>query len=168
MVISYSHQNRQRQVELEEITLKFDNVLSVENQIVFPFLFYFSIAILNLHQWLQRVITPCCCCCCCVASVVSDSVRPHGRQPMRLPSLGFSRQEHWSGLPLPSPMQESEKWKWSHSAVISDSSRPHGLQPTRFFCPWDIPGKSTGVGYHCLLQITPITSLFLFILRQSN
>ena len=27
------------------------------------------------------------------------------------PSLGFSRQEHWSGLPLPSPMHESEKGK---------------------------------------------------------
>ena len=25
------------------------------------------------------------------------------------PSLGFSRQEHWSGLPLPSPMHGSEK-----------------------------------------------------------
>ena len=25
-----------------------------------------------------------------------------------LPSLGFSRQEHWSGLPFPSPMHESE------------------------------------------------------------
>ena len=25
------------------------------------------------------------------------------------PSLGFSRQEHWSGLPCPSPMHESEK-----------------------------------------------------------
>ena len=25
------------------------------------------------------------------------------------PSLGFSRQEHWSGLPLPSPMHQSEK-----------------------------------------------------------
>ena len=25
------------------------------------------------------------------------------------PSLGFSRQEHWSGLPFPSPMRESEK-----------------------------------------------------------
>ena len=25
------------------------------------------------------------------------------------PSLGFSRQEHWSGLPFPSPMCESEK-----------------------------------------------------------
>ena len=42
-------------------------------------------------------------------------------------SLGFSRQEHWSGLPFPSPMCESEKWKWSRS-VVSDSSRPHGLQ----------------------------------------
>ena len=27
------------------------------------------------------------------------------------PSLGFSRQEHWSGLLFPSPMQESEKGK---------------------------------------------------------
>ena len=26
-----------------------------------------------------------------------------------LPSLGFSRQQHWSGLPFPSPMHESEK-----------------------------------------------------------
>ena len=36
------------------------------------------------------------------------------------PSLGFSRQEHWSGLPFPSPMHESEKWKESCS-VVSDS-----------------------------------------------
>ena len=35
-------------------------------------------------------------------------------------SLWFSRQEHWSGLPFPSPMHESEKWKWSRS-VVSDS-----------------------------------------------
>ena len=35
------------------------------------------------------------------------------------PSLGFSRQEHWSGLPFPSPMHEREKWKWSCS-VMSD------------------------------------------------
>jgi len=27
------------------------------------------------------------------------------------PSLGFSRQEHWSGLPFPSPVHESEKVK---------------------------------------------------------
>ena len=36
------------------------------------------------------------------------------------PSLGFSRQEHWSGLPFPSSMHESEKWKRSCS-VVSDS-----------------------------------------------
>ena len=36
------------------------------------------------------------------------------------PSLGFSRQEHWSGLPFPSPMHESEKSKGSRS-VVSDS-----------------------------------------------
>ena len=67
------------------------------------------------------------------------------------PSLGFSRQEHWSGMPFPSPMQESEKWKWSHS-VMSYSQRPHRLQPTRLLHPWDFPGKSTGVGCHCLTE----------------
>ena len=35
--------------------------------------------------------------------------------PTLCPSLGFSRQEHWGGLPFPSPMHESEKWKWSRS-----------------------------------------------------
>ena len=53
-------------------------------------------------------------------------------------------QEHWSGLPFPSPMHESEKWKWSHSAV-SDPQQSHGLQPSRLLCPWDFPGRSTGV-----------------------
>ena len=67
------------------------------------------------------------------------------------PSPGLSRQEHWSGLPFPSPMHEREKWKGSCS-VVSDSQRPHGLQPSRLPRPWDFPGKSTGVGCHCLLQ----------------
>ena len=48
-------------------------------------------------------------------------------------------------------MHESEKWKWSRS-VVSNSERPHGLQPTRLLCPWDFPGKSTGVGCLRLLQ----------------
>ena len=30
---------------------------------------------------------------------------------------------------------------------------PHGLQPTRLRSPWDFPGKSTGVGCHCLLRV---------------
>ena len=76
---------------------------------------------------------------------------PYTAAHQALPSLGFSRQEHWSGLPCPSPMHEIEKWKWSHSAM-SDFSRPHGLQPTSLLHSWDSPGKSTGVGFHCLLR----------------
>ena len=37
-------------------------------------------------------------------------------------------------------------------SVMSDTLRPHGLLSTRLFCPWDFPGKNTGVGYHFLLQ----------------
>ena len=74
------------------------------------------------------------------------------------PSLGFSRQEHWSGLPFPSPMHESETWKWSHP-VVSYSSQPQGLQPIRLLSPWDFPGKSTGVGCHRLLRILTIRPL---------
>ena len=73
------------------------------------------------------------------------------------PSLGFSREEHWSGLPFPSPMHESEKWKWS-SSVVSNSSRPHGLQLTKLLCPWDFLGKRTGVGCHCLLWLPYINN----------
>ena len=52
------------------------------------------------------------------------------------PSLGFSRQEHWSGLPFPPPMHGSEKWK-SSCSVVFDSLWPHGLQPTRLLHPWE-------------------------------
>ena len=44
------------------------------------------------------------------------------------PSLGFSRQEHWHGLPFPSPMRGSEKWKWSCS-VMSELSDPRDGSP---------------------------------------
>ena len=30
--------------------------------------------------------------------------------------------------------------------------RPHGVHPARLLCPWDFPGKDTGVGCHVLLQ----------------
>ena len=104
----------------------------------------------------------CCCCCCCqVASVVSDSVRPHRLQPTRLPhpwdspgkntgvgchfllqcvkvkslspvrlfvtpwtaayqappSMGFSRQEYWSGVPLPSPLSHAERSKYCYILI---------------------------------------------------
>ena len=37
-------------------------------------------------------------------------------------------------------------------SVVPNSLRPHGLQPARLFCPWDSPGRNTGVGCHALLQ----------------
>ena len=36
-------------------------------------------------------------------------VTPYTAAHQAPPSLGFSRQEHWSGLPFPSPLHESEK-----------------------------------------------------------
>ena len=112
---------------------------------------YFSLSLFLCIWYQQPHICKCCCCCCCeVASVMSDSVRPHRSQPTRLPgpwdspgknsevgchflfqymkvksesevaqscptlsdptdsspqappSMGFSRQEYWSGVPLPS------------------------------------------------------------------
>ena len=35
---------------------------------------------------------------------------------------------------------------------------PHRRQPTRLSCPWDSPGKSTGVGCHFLLQCMKVKS----------
>ena len=80
---------------------------------------------------------------------MSDSVGSHRWQPTRLPlSLGFSRQEHWSGWPFPSPM---------HACMLSCFSRvrlcdPIDDSPPGSPCPWDSPGKNTGVGCHFLLQ----------------
>ena len=41
---------------------------------------------------------------------------------------------------------------------MSDSVRPQRRQPTRLPCPWDSPGKNTGVGCHFLLQCMKVKS----------
>ena len=119
--------------------------------------------------------THCCCCCCQVASVVSDSVRPHRRQLTRLPrpwdspgkntgvgyhfllqrmkvkvksishvrflatpwtaayqaplSMGFSRLEYWSGVPLPSPadLLISFIYNLPHPSTLSNLSLEQNL-----------------------------------------
>ena len=47
---------------------------------------------------------------------------------------------------------------WSHLAVVVVQSLshirllwPHGLELSKLLCPWDFPGKNTGVGCHFLL-----------------
>ena len=44
------------------------------------------------------------------------------------------------------------------ASVVSDSVRPHRQQPTRLLCPWDSPGKNTGMGCHFLLQCMKVKS----------
>ena len=71
----------------------------------------------------------------------------------------FSRPQRWliRSVSISSRIKWSEV-KWSRS-VVSDSLRPHGLQPTRLLRPWDFPGKSPGMGCHCLLQCSPYSLL---------
>ena len=40
----------------------------------------------------------------------------------------------------------------AESRSCSDFLQPLGLEPARILCPWDSPGKNTGVGCHALLQ----------------
>ena len=41
---------------------------------------------------------------------------------------------------------------------MSDSVQPHRWQPTRLHCPWDSPGKNTGVGCQFLRQCMKVKS----------
>ena len=94
--------------------------------------------ILNRLAWL------CCCCCCCwVASVVSDSVRPHRRQPTALTRpWDFLGKNTGVGCHFLLQCMKAKSQREAAS-VVSDSERPHGLQPTGLLRPWDFPGKST-------------------------
>ena len=44
------------------------------------------------------------------------------------------------------------------SLQLCPTVRPHKQQPTRILCPWDSPGKNTGVGCHFLLQCMKVES----------
>ena len=81
---------------------------------------------------------------------MSDSVRPHRRQPTRLPHPWDSPGKN-TGVGCHFLLQcmkvKSESEVAQSSPTLCDS-----LQPTRLLRPWDFLGKSTGVGCHCLLR----------------
>ena len=79
-----------------------------------------------------------------------------------------SRSWWWTGRPGVLQSMESQgvghcwvtELNWTELIAAAAKSlqscptlRPHGLQPTRLLCPWDSPGKNTGVGCHFLLQL---------------
>ena len=64
------------------------------------------------------------------------------------PSMGFSRQEYWNGVPLPSPGEcsmctQKECIRSDQIRSVAQSCltlRPHGLQHARLSCPSPSPG----------------------------
>ena len=71
-----------------------------------------------------------------------------------IPGILQARTLEWGAISFPNA------WKWKVKVKLCPTSRPHGLQPTRLLHPWDFPGKSTGVGCHCLLYMTNTDSIF--------
>ena len=71
--------------------------------------------------------------------------------PVELKKTKHSTRKHWKMFSRVSP------------SVVSDSLQPHGLWTTRLLCPWDSPGKNTGLDCHSLLQkmFTELTDLTL-------
>ena len=77
-------------------------------------------------------------------------------------ALHFSTPEHLCGSLKSNfyPIINISVWQYfiscvcacSVPSVVFNSLWPHGLQPTRLLCPWDSPGKNTGVGCHALRQ----------------
>ena len=70
------------------------------------------------------------------------------------PSLGFSRQEHWSGLPLPSPMLESDSEVAQSCPTLRDpmycslpGSSVHGIFQARVL-EWGAIAFSGYIHYH--------------------
>ena len=51
------------------------------------------------------------------------------------PSLGFSRQEHWSGLPLPSPRGSGDRRKWLNCVHLERVRAQSGTRPG-LECSW--------------------------------
>ena len=109
-------------------------------------------------------------------SRVRPSATPWTAAYQAPPSMGFSRQEYWSGVPLPSPRSRTSSFfplrsphsspyrQLANTAAAAKSLqscptlRRHRQQPTRLPCPWDSRGKNTGVGCHFLLQCMKVKS----------
>ena len=78
---------------------------------------------------------------------MSDSVRPHRRQPTRLLHPWHSPGKN-TGVGCHFLLQCMKVKSLSRVRLFATP----WTTPTRLLRPWDFPGKSTGVGCHCLLH----------------
>ena len=76
--------------------------IKLKTQVLYLISTNFHQIIISIYHWLTTVLLS-------RFSRVRLCATPQRAAHQAPPSLGFSRQEHWSGLPFPSPMQESEK-----------------------------------------------------------
>ena len=84
-----------------------------------------------------------------------------------LKTCSFQEHNIFKSTPI-SKLSECLKIKSESRSVMSDSLRPHGLQPTSFLCPWDFPGKNTGVSFHLSLHEDKCGSEYnIFFLKLS-
>ena len=90
---------------------------------------------------------------------MSDSVRPHRRQPNKLPRPWDSPGKN-TGVGCCFLFQCMKVKSESEVAQLCPTlCDPPGLQPTRLLHPWEFPGKSAGVGCHCLPDTFPWPTL---------
>ena len=104
---------------------------------------------------------------CCLLSMMIVNLSPYmfpaaaaAKSLQSCPTLCDPIDRNPPGSPVPGILQArtlewvaisfSKAWKWKVKVKSSDPQRPHGLQPSRLLRPWDFPGRSTGVGCHCL------------------
>ena len=93
---------------------------------------------------------------------------PIDGSPPGFPVLGFSRQEHWSGLPFPSPMHESEVAQSCPTpSDPMDCSLPgssaHGIFQARVL-EWGAIAFSITAVYSCLLTKISLSKSLRFSL----
>ena len=94
-------------------------------------------------------------------SVPSDSLQPHGLWPTRLLCpQGFSRPEHWSGLPCPTPGDLPDPGTEPRSAALQADSLPAEppRKPTSSEIRWRWAGQTPSLGVVSNAQVIPMWS----------
>ena len=91
-----------------------------------------------LRAWYMGCVCVCVCVCVCMSrSVLSNSFVTPGTVALQAPlSMGFSRQEYWSGLPCPSPGNLPDSEIKPMSPALQVDSLPS--EPPENFSTWQM------------------------------
>ena len=102
---------------------------------------------------------------------MSNSVRPHRRQPTRLrrpwdspgKNTGVGCHFLLQCMKVKRESEVAQSRPTLHDPMDCVKSIPSIRYVLSFLCPWDFPGKSTGVGCHCLDSSLIYTILHTFV-----